>query len=302
MIDLSIGIVTYNGKALLAQCLESIAKASIAATYEIIVVDNASSDDTCAWLREVHPEVRLVENRENRGIAVGNNQCLQAAHGRYVLLLNNDTIVLPGALDRLVVFADAHAEAGAVGGKLINADGSFQASFYDFPNLWLEFLHATRLWALFDRHYPSRGENGEAEEVDWICSASLLVRRAAAEQVGGVDETYVMYSDETDLQFRMRQKGWKVYYLPEVETIHLGGQSASHWQRRKMIYRGKLLFFQKHYGPARTMAVRVVFALASALKVVLWGLAWLAPGLRERARNELGSNREILLLSLGVQP
>ena len=84
--------------------------------------------------------------------------------------------------------------------------------------------------------------------MDWIMSASLLVRRSAAEQVGGVDESYFMYSDETDLQYRLRQAGWKVYYLPEVVTVHFGGGSSSHWRRRKLIYRGKLLFFRKHYG------------------------------------------------------
>lgn len=298
MIDLSIGIVTYNGKALLAQCLESMDRAGSAVSYEVIVVDNASTDGTCEWLQTAHPRARLVRNDQNRGIAVGNNQCLQAAQGRYVLLLNNDTLVLPGALDRLVAFGEAHPDAGAVGGRLLNPDGTFQASFFDFPSLWSEFLHATRLWALFNRHYPSHGDCVDIREVDWICSASLLVRRAAAEQVGGVDEDFIMYSDETDLQYRMRQQGWKVYYLPEVATIHLGGQSASHWRRRRLIYRGKLLFFQKHYGPWKTAIVRLMFAAASLIKIFVWGVAWLAPGLRERAQDEINSDREVLLLSL----
>ena len=133
-------------------------------------------------------------------------------------------------------------------------------------------------------------------------SASLLVRRSAAEQVGGVDESYFMYSDETDLQYRLHRAGWAVYYLPEVVTVHFGGGSASHWRRRKLIYRGKLLFFRKHYGPLRTALVQALFAGVSALKLLAWGPAWLAlgprPGGRERAGNEIRSNVEVLRLSL----
>jgi GT2 family glycosyltransferase len=136
-------------------------------------------------------------------------------------------------------------------------------------------------------------------------SASLLVRRAAAEQVGGVDESYFMYSDETDLQFRLWQAGWKVYYLPEVAIIHLGGRSSSHWRRRKLIYRGKLLFFRKHYGALRTAMVKALFASASALKLLVWGPAWLAStghsSGRERAGNEIRSNVEVLRLCVGPE-
>lgn len=301
MIDLSIGIVTCNGKSVLADCLESIYRAGIASSFEVIVVDNASIDGTSEWLSKSFPTVRLIQNRDNLGIAVGNNQCLKAAQGRYVLLLNNDTIVLPGMLDKLVGFADSHPDAGAVGGKLVNPDGSFQASFSNFPSLWSELIHATRLWTFYDKHYPSRGETDAAQEVDWICSACLLLRWSAVEQVGGVDEMYVMYSDETDLQYRLHRSGWKVYYLPDVKTIHLGGQSASHWRRRRLIYRGKLLFFIKHYGLMKTIILRIIFTLASIIKMGVWGLAWLIPSLREHSNNELNSNREILLCSLGIQ-
>jgi N-acetylglucosaminyl-diphospho-decaprenol L-rhamnosyltransferase len=238
-------------------------------------------------------------------VARGNNQCLAAARGRYVLLLNNDTVVLPRMLDRLVAFADAHPDAGAVGGKLVNPDGSFQASYFDFPSLWSEFLHATHMGALIDPHHPSHDDSPEVRPVDWIMSASLLVRRAASAQVGDVDESYFMYSDETDLQYRLHQAGWKVYYLPDVVTVHFGGQSASHWRRRKLIYRGKLLFFRKHYGPIRTALVQVLFGSISALKLAAWGPAWVALGAqpirRERASNEIRSNVEVLRLSLRLE-
>jgi GT2 family glycosyltransferase len=301
MIDVTIGIVTYNGKELLSRCLESILQHGACCSFEIVVVDNASSDGTVAWLRKAHGQVRLVGNDENAGVARGNNQCLAAARGRYVLLLNNDTLVRPGMLDRLVTFADEHPEAGAVGGRLVNPDGSFQDSYSDFPDLWIELLHATHLGVLLDPHYPCHGDCREVRQVDWIPSACLLVRKSAADQVGGVDETYFMYSDETDLQYRLRQAGWKVYYLPDVVTVHFGGQSASHWRRRRLIYRGKLLFFRKHRGPARTLTLRAMFAGGSAVRMLLWSVAWLAPGRRERAANELRSNLSVLRLSVGLE-
>lgn len=298
MIDLTIGIVTYNGRALTEACLKSICDAPPACSFEIVVVDNASTDGTAAWLREAHPAVRVVANAANAGVARGNNQCFAAAQGRYVLLLNSDTIVPPGTLDQLVAFADGHPDAGAVGGKLVNPDGSFQASWFDFPSLGCEFLHATHLGALLDPHYPSHGDAPGVRQVDWIMSASLLVRRAAAEAVGGVDESYFMYSDETDLQYRLHRAGWAVYYLPGVTTVHFGGGSSSHWRRRKLIYRGKLLFFRKHYGPLKTLLVRTLFAGTSALKLPVWAATWLLPSRRARADNELRSNVEVLRLCL----
>jgi GT2 family glycosyltransferase len=296
--DLTIGIVTYNGKGLTAQCLKSIYDTAPACDFEVVVVDNASVDGTVEWLREAYPQVRLVVNDRNAGVAVGNNQCIRAAGGRYVLLLNNDTVVLPGMLDRLVTFADKWSDAGAVGGRLVNPDGSFQSSYVDFPSLWSEFLHATHLGALLDRNYPSHGDCREVCQVDWICSACLLVRRSAVEQVGGADKAYFMYSDETDLQYRLRQAGWKAYYLPDVKTIHFGGQSASHWRRRKLIYRGKLLFFKKHYGVFKTVVLRAIFAAASLSKVLVWLPVWVARRFRERAGNEIRSNWDVLRISL----
>lgn len=298
MIELTVAIVTYDGLGLLRDCLGSIDRAGIGCAYEIVIVDNGSTDGTLEWLRRERPDVRVIANAANRGVAAGNNQCFAHGRGRYVLLLNNDTLVQRGMVDRMAAFADTHPRAGAVGGKLVNRDGSFQASHLAFPTLWSELKHATRLWALYDPGYPSRGEGEVAGEVDWIPSACLLVRAEAARAVGGVDEAYFMYSDETDLQYRLKKAGWEIYYLDEVATIHLGGRSASHWRRRRMIYRGKLLFFRKHYGRLRTWSLRAVFGLASLLKVILWTAAAIVPRERERARNEARSNAAIVRMSL----
>ena len=298
MIDLTIGVVTYNGLSLLRDCLDSIRVAGIGCDYEILVVDNGSGDGTPEWLRSQHPDVRVVVNSANRGVAAGNNQCFEHGRGRYVLLLNNDALVLPGMVDRLVALADDHPRAGAVGGRRVNADGSFQVSHMAFPTLRSEIVFATRAWALYDRTYPTRGDPEVTGLVEWMPSACLLVRTEAARAVGGVDETYFMYSDETDFQYRLHQAGYEVHYLADVSTVHLGGGSASHWRRRRMIYRGKLLFFRKHYGVTRTLALRAVFSLTSLAKMAIWTALRPIGAWRRRSVDELRSNWSIIRLAL----
>jgi hypothetical protein len=213
-----------------------------------------------------------------------------------VLLLNNDTLVNGPSLDALVEFLDAHPEAGAVGGKLLNPDGSFQAGYADFSTLHEEFLISTHLGELLWPGYPSHFDDNQIKPVGWMSSACLLVRRAALDKVGLLDETYFIYGDEADLQYRLQQAGWKVFYLPQVTTIHYGGRSMNRWGRRKMVYRGKMLFYQKNYGPWRTTALRVFLGGLSLLKMVPWGAAYLLPGRRDRAKKELHSNVDVVKL------
>jgi len=299
--DVSIVIVNYNTRELTAQCIDSILANRPQASFEIVVVDNASSDGSADWLEARYPHIRLVCSSRNLGVAGGNNLGIRAAQGHYVLLLNSDAFVLPGMIDRVVEFLDTHPEAAGVGGNLINADGTFQAGFVDFPSLWQEFLIVTRLGRLLRPWYPAHGPCPETRQVDWMSTAFMLFRREAIEQVGFVDERYFLYSDETDLQYRLKQAGWQIYYLPDLNTVHLGGRSSTSWRRRPMVYRGKLLFFCKHYGPLRTMALRLMFVAASGLKIPFWLLAYLLPGQRQRARQELASHRAILRLCLSPQ-
>ncbi len=296
-IDLSIVIVHYSGRKYTAQCLDSIRQVAPALAYEVILVDNASPEKDADWFEEHYPEVRLIRSPENRGIAGGNNLGIHASHGRYVLFLNNDTIVLPGMLERTVTFLEEHPDVAGVGGNLLNPDGSFQAGYVDFPSLWQELLIVSKLGSLFRPCYPSHPPAAEERDVDWMSTAFMAFRRQALEQVGLVDEEYFIYSDETDLQYRLKQAGRKIVYLPDLQTIHFGGKSLTPWRRRHLVYRGKLLFFQKHYGRWRTLLLRLLFAGVSGAKLLLWGLVWLLPPLRRRAGQELWSNGQILRLS-----
>jgi hypothetical protein len=183
-----------------------------------------------------------------------------------------------------------------VGGRLLNPDGSFQASDSKFPSLKEEFLIATRLGASIWPTYPDRGFSTEIKTVEWIGSACLLVRRAALAKVGLLDEEYFIYGDEADLQYRLRKAGWLVYYLPNVSTVHNGGRSMDRWRRRKMVYRGKMLFFKKNYGAARTWTLRIMLAGLSLGKMIVWGIFFLLPSRRDLARKELSSNTDVLKL------
>ncbi|MFC1922185.1 glycosyltransferase family 2 protein [Chloroflexota bacterium] len=296
--DISIVIVNYNTYKYTAQCLDSIYENSTIASFEIIVVDNASSDKSAELLESMFKKIKLVRSPENRGISGGNNLGIRESTGKYVLLLNNDTIVLPGMLDRVVDFLESQPAAGGVGGNLMNPDGTFQSAANDFPTLWGEFLNITKFGYLVSPYYPSLPPFPEQREVDWLSTAFMLFRRDAIEEIDLMDEQFFIYSDETDLQYRLQEKGWKIYYLPDVKTVHFGGRSLTPWRGRKMAYRGRILFFIKHRRPFETMLLRAMFTLICSLKTIYWRLISVFPNWNERARYELKSNYEILRMTI----
>jgi GT2 family glycosyltransferase len=213
-----------------------------------------------------------------------------------VLLLNDDTLVNAPSLDAMVEFLETHPDAGAVAGRLLNADGSFQAGYANFSSLREEFLIATHLGELLWKGYPSHEDDNQVRPVGWLSSACLLLRREALDQVGLLDEEYFIYGDEADLQYRLQRAGWNVYYLPHAHTIHFGGRSMNRWRRRKMVYRGKMLFYRKNYGPLRTGLLRLLFGGLSLIKMLPWGVAYVLPQWRERAQKELRSNLDVVRL------
>jgi len=297
-VDVSVIVVNWNTLDLLEQCLRSVYETVEDLALEVIVVDNSSSDGSPEMVRECFPRVRLVENRENVGFGRANNQGMAMADGRYSLLLNSDAALRPGALAAMVSFLDEHPQAGMVGGKLLNPDGTFQASFMDFPTLWGEFLLLTTLHLLLrSSHFPSHTPEGsqEVREADWVSGACLMARREVVEQVGGFDEAYFMYSEEVDWCWRARQAGWRVYYVPQAEVVHWGGQSIRRvpLQKRAQVYRGKWLFFHKRRGRFYAALFRGLLVVTSLLKMGMWGALLVAPraDLRETARQNVRSYR-----------
>lgn len=266
MIDLSVLVVNWNTRDLLAQCVQSVYDTVGGVEFEVIVVDNGSTDGSQAMLRERFPAIHMIANEENAGFTRANNQAIGASRGRYVLLLNSDTIVQPGALEAMVRFADCRPEAGIIGCQLLNADLSLQLSWAQFPTFWSE------LWGCNVRKRRSTAD-ALAYEVDWVGGACLLARREAIEQVGPLDEGFFMYSEEADWCFRMVKSGWKVYYLLGGQVVHLGGRSTQQVSDRMLVqlYQSKLRFFGKHYGPFSEGLLRASLILTSLAKG--WGLA-----------------------------
>jgi hypothetical protein len=297
----AIVLVCWNNKAYLEPCLESLYGSHMRHGFEVAVVDNGSVDGSQAMLREKYPDVRIIQNAGNVGLGKASNQGIEATSAPYILLLNNDTIVNGPSLEALIDFMAATPDAGAAGGTLWHEDGTFQAAWNHFPTLVEEFLIASRLGVLLRKEYPTVEGGTTPRAVDWIGSACLLVRRSALARVGLLDEHYFIYGDETDLQYRLAKDGWKVYHVPAATTIHFGGRSMDRWRRRKMVYRGKMLFFQKHYGALRTAALRALLGTLTLAKLVVWTLAWPLPGWQERSKREIASNADVLRLCLRLE-
>lgn len=286
--DLSVVVVSWNTRALTTACLASLPAAAGPLTWDAWVVDNASSDDSVAAIRAAHPAVHVIANPTNVGFAAANNQGISACAGRYVLLLNSDTVAAPGSLAALVAFADAHPRAGVVGPRLENPDGSFQTGPTPFPSLWTELLSVTGIGRrLSYRGYPSRREavSLKAQRTDYVVGACMLARRQAIDQVGGLDEGYFMYSEEPDWCWRMRLAGWETWFTPEAVVTHFGGQSTRQVREAMLValYRSKVRFFRRHRGAARAACLTGIFVAVSGLRrLVRTALRLDPPGLTLR--------------------
>jgi GT2 family glycosyltransferase len=249
--DLSIIIVNWNTRNLLVQCLSSIYQTVRTVEMEVWVVDNGSKDGSGTAAVEKFPKTKFVQNKVNFGFARANNQVLNLAAGRYLLLLNPDTKVSSGAVEKLISFMNAHPEAGGAGAQLINSDGSKQNSIANFPSLATELLNKNVLRWLFPKQFPGKERNySESVEVDSVIGACMIVRREALEQVGLLDEDYFLFLEETDWCYRMKRVGWKIYHVPQAEVYHFQGKSTETERKRAKVeyYRSRYHFFRKNRG------------------------------------------------------
>jgi hypothetical protein len=276
--DVSISFVNWNTRELLLACLRALPAATADLSVEIIVVDNASSDGSVEAIAREFPSVHILRNDRNRGFAAANNQAVRIASGRYVLLLNTDTLPRPESLKRLVEFADAHPRAGMVGALLLNPDGSFQASYADFPSLFGETLLLLRLaHRLLRPTFPNYGPHDSqiARRCDWVQGACLLARREALADCGPMDEGYFMYTEETDWCAECWKAGWEVWYTPDAAIVHYGGRSAARQPaaKRRQLYLSKARFFRKQRGVVASALFQIILQTTSALKLVYWIVA-----------------------------
>ncbi|HHS98580.1 MAG TPA: glycosyltransferase family 2 protein [Chloroflexi bacterium] len=325
MVDLSVVIVNWNVRDLLRRCLSSLLVAGRsspvdqqpAISVEVVVVDNGSTDGSVEMVRAEFPQVRLIANPDNRGFTVANNQGIEVAQGRYVLLLNPDTEVLGDALATMVAFADGHPDVGVVGPQLLNPDGSVQSSRRRFPTLATAFFESTWLQPyaprrLLERYYVLDRPEDEVQDVDWVTGAALMARREAIEQVGLLDEGFFMYSEELDWCRRFKEAGWRVVYLPTARIVHYVGKSSEQVLPARHIHfqTSKVRYFRKYHGPLAAEALRWFllgnYAWQLGLEAAKWavghkrplraqriGAYWqvLRSGLRRRESREAGENR-----------
>ncbi len=274
---LSIVIVNWNTRDLLLEALRSIYDAPPDFPYEVIVVDNASSDGSAEAVRAAFPQAHLIANTDNAGYARGNNQGLQVSTGRYLLLLNPDVVLPPEGLQTAVACMESRPDVGALGVRLVNPDRTVQRSVRGFPTPLSVFWEAVGLSRLFPESrvfgaYRMTWFNYREEaEVDQPMGTFLLCSRRAMEDVGLLDERFPIFFNEVDWCYRAKQRGWKIVFLPTVEVVHYGGSSTKlvsakmAWESR----RGLLDFYRKHYRSPIFAPIYWVAAAAS------WLQAWL---------------------------
>lgn len=273
--DLSIIIVSWNVRELLANCLRSVfGQAGLA--LQVIVVDSASSDGSPERVAEQFPQVELVVCQENVGFPRGNNLGMERANGRFILLLNPDTVVHGDALAKMVSYLEESPTVGVVGPQLLNDDGSVQSSRRRFPTLWTALFESTWLQpyapkAVLDHYYARDVEDRETAVVQWLMGACLMIRQDVVAQVGGLDEAYFMYSEELDYCRRIHQAGWQVVYYPEAQVTHLSGKSSEQavTQRHINFNRAKLRYFRKYHGRLAAGLLRLFLLVSYGWQLTL---------------------------------
>jgi GT2 family glycosyltransferase len=281
-IAISIIIATYNACRLLADCLTSIAENPPGEPYEVIVVDDASADGTSAMVRDCFPDVRLLRNEVNRHYAFSNNRAFDQASGEYLLLLNNDTVVLPQALDRMVAFLRAHPDAGAVGCKLLNQDGSIQWSVKSLPNPGAALFGARSILTQlfpdnpFSRHHLLHLDRDMITPfaAGYVSSAAVMIPRHVVETVGRLDQR-LSYHVDADYCKRIADAGYKSYYLPTATIIHLdhkGGTMVSLRRRFRSLVEfhvGSYIYYRKHVRKSAWTPMHGVVVLGLLARFVL---------------------------------
>lgn len=296
MPDVSIVIVSYNTAALTRQCLETVEACAGGLRCEVIVVDNASCDGSADMVAAEFPRVRLIRLAKNRGFAGGNNPGIRAAAGRYVLLLNSDAFLSPGALQSAVSCMEAHPGAGVLGCRLTNPDGSLQPSARMLPGPLNKILHISGLASrfpksrFFGRVDFSWWDHGCLRSVGWVVGAFFMIRRSVIEQIGGLDERYFLYFEEIDFCRTARRAGWDVVFFPGASVVHLGGQSSAGATERRTAsgsqltgirITSELRYYRKWFGPAGAL-------LIAGIEILWNAVVWCRNALR---RSDLGAFR-----------
>ncbi len=309
--DLTVIVVTWNAASPLVSCLQALEAEREVISLELFVVDNGSTDGSADVARQVAPWGRVIENQENRGFAAANNQALARAKGRYVALLNPDAETLGHALASLVRCLDGRPDVAAAGPMALTLSGELDfRCARRFPTLWTEFCNVSGLTRRFPRHRLFSGaslghwDHRDCRDVDALSGACMVIRREALDQVGPLAEDFFMYSEDTELCFRLKRAGWRIVYWPQARIRHWGGYSTSQVRDAMGVeaLRSTNRLFRKCYGHNSAMVHRLMAAVVTAGKLVAFAVCWLADrGANQRARfrHKLALHREVLRWALG---
>jgi hypothetical protein len=269
--DVSIIIVSYNTARLLEECITSI-NSQTSIEFEIIVVDNNSTDNTIEMLNTKHSDVICIENKVNRGFARANNQGFSRATGKYFFMLNPDTLVLDKSIDKLISFMEANPDIGICGPRNEDCNGNLQYSCDHFPSFWNSLWSYSNLTnyfpnvSRFRRNLMKYWDYSEQRDVERIMGCALMIRSDLFRHLGGLDDNYFMYFEETDLCYQANRAGYRTVYFPESRIIHYGGESSKSQKEEKVInttitsyhYESQYYFYRKNYGLIPMIMIRTL--------------------------------------------
>lgn len=267
--DISVVIVSWNAKAYLEECLQTLLEPPPSRSMEVIVVDNASSDSSPEMVEARFPGVKLIRTGKNLGFAKANNLGIRKSRGKYISLVNSDVKLVPGCLDALADYLDQHPRVGNVGPRVLNPDMTMQSTCRRFPGLWNNFCTATGLASTFKKSRFLAGEHmfffphDRVMEVDVLVGCFWMLRREAVAQVGALDERFFMYGEDLDWCRRAWNAGWKVVFVPTGKAIHYrGGSSGSQPVHLAVAQQSSVIrYWHKHHGPLRAAAIQTIFFL-----------------------------------------
>jgi GT2 family glycosyltransferase len=269
--DITISIINTNNREMTLRCLEAVSSTAGDLNLQVIVVNNACKDGSTRAIHERFPWVEIIEQELTSGFSTNNNLVFSRANGRYLLMLNDDTIIHQDAFQKMVNFMETHPEAGAIGPKLLNGDGSWQVSYGYKPNPICEGLSP-----LSDYIRP-RKPTERPLAVENVSGACMLVRAEIAQKIGYLDTRFdPIYSEEIDWCYRMIMAGFKIYFVPEAVVTHLGGSTMDREsiQRLIRIFEKKAVFFRKHYRKSSVFIYKASLMVGTLIKLFYWAILW----------------------------
>jgi GT2 family glycosyltransferase len=314
-VDLSVVIVAWNAKHYLDLCLDSLAKAPPRRSMEVLVVDNASADDTVEMVESKYPWVKLIKSKDNLGFSKGNNLAIRQCRGRFIALINPDVIVFPGCLDALADFLDQNPKVGDVGPRVFNPDMTQQSTCRRFPTLWNNFCSATHLESIFKGRRFFAGEHmfyfshDRTLAVDVIVGCFSMIRRETFDEVGLLDEDLFMYGDDVDWCRRARNAGWQVMFYPGAQAIHDRGKTTAPFPAHFAVaqQRSVLHYWTKHHTFFGVLGIRCIMLFHHSMRYMIAVLSDLA-GSHKGSQNEVRKQvsgaclRQLLYGSVPAKP